>query len=432
MSNVAMLSFIWKLLDLNIDILEDTVIEYFENKNVDLEKEKAVLQAGYNTPTYRPEYKQEIPQNGLLKEKRMVMSGNEALALGLISTGVRAYYAYPMTPATSIFKYIGKTYKDTGILVKQAENEITAAQMVLGSMGIGTRAVTATSGGGFDLMLETISCAGISEVPMVVVLAQRSGAGTGVPTWTGAGDIYSATKGGHGEFPRCVISVSDVKDSYSLIQKAFNISEKYQLPVIVLTEKQISESLFSLNKLPKAEKIERGNMTPGEARYDLTEDGISSRWKPETESKPYINTSDEHLPDGTSTENADEIIEMTEKRSRKLEALKESLPEPIYYGDKSAERIFVGWGSVKNPILDVINNTDTKIGYLHYEYIAPLKTETLEQLIEEGRELILIENNQTGEFGKLIKEETGYDFTNKLLKYNARPFFIEDILDFLQ
>ena len=431
MANIAMLSFIWKLLSLDLKILDEVVIELFEKKDVDLEKEKAVLNAGYTAPTYRPEFKQEIPGNGILKEKRMVMSGNEALALGLISGGVRAYFAYPMTPATSIFKYIGTTYKETGILVKQAENEITAAQMVLGSMAMGTRAVTATSGGGLDLMLETVSCSGISEVPMVVVLSQRSGAGTGVPTWTGAGDIYTATKGGHGEFPRCVISLSDAKDSYTLIQKAFNIAEKYQLPVIVLTEKQISESLFSLTKLPKEEKIERGNREETDERYELTEDGISPRWIPNKDSKPYLNTSDEHLPNSTSTEEAEDIIEMSEKRARKIASLKESLPEPIYYGDKSAEKIFVGWGSVKNTVVDVINNTDNKIGYLHYEYISPLKTETLEQLIEADKDLILIENNQTGEFGKLIKEETGYEFKNKLLKYNARPFFVEDILDFL-
>jgi 2-oxoglutarate ferredoxin oxidoreductase subunit alpha len=432
MSNVAMLAFIWRIMGLSPEILEEDVIKFFENKNVDLEKEKAVLNAGYNAPTYRPEFKQEIPSNGIIKEKRMVMSGNAALSLGLISAGVRAYYAYPMTPATSILKYIGNTYKETGILVKQAENEITAAQMVLGSMAMGTRALTATSGGGLDLMLETVSCAGISETPMVLILSQRSGAGTGVPTWTGAGDVYTATKGGHGEFPRCVIAVSDVKDSYTLVQKAFNIAEQYQLPVIVLTEKQISESLFSLNKLPKPEKISRGNMNISDERYELTEDGISPRWLPTKDTKPYVSTSDEHLPDGTSTEKGEDIIDMSDKRQRKLDTLRNSLPEPTYYGDKSADKIFVGWGSVKNTILDVINNTDHKIGYLHYEYISPLKTATLNELIEKGKDLVLIENNQTGEFGKLIREETGYEFKSKLLKYNARPFFIEDILDFLQ
>ena len=432
MSNVAMLAFIWKTVDLDLNTLQKTVLEYFAKKDVDLEKEEAVLKAGFNTPTYRPEFKQNIPNKNILPGKTMVLSGNEGISLGLISGGVRAYYAYPMTPATSILKYLGTTYKETGILVKQAENEITAAQLTLGSMAMGTRAVTATSGGGFDLMLESISCAGMSETPFVVILSQRAGAGTGVPTWTGAGDIYTAVKGGHGEFPRCVISLSNAEDSYTLIQSALNIADQYQLPVIVLTEKQISESLFSLNRLPKALPIERGIKNERETRYEITENGISSRWTPNENNKPYISTSDEHIEDGTSTENSQEILEMTEKRSRKMETLKDNLPEPTYYGNTQARKIFVGWGSSKNVILDIINNTDTNVGYLHYEYIYPLKTEKLEDLINNEKELVLIESNQTGELGKLIKEETGYEFKEKLLKFDGRPFFVEDILDFLK
>lgn len=431
MSNAVMLGFVWKILDLNIDILTDTVLQFFEKKNIDLEAEKKCILAGFNSPTYRPELSNSIdtPKISLFKSKQLTISGNAALSLGAISSGVRAYYAYPMTPATSIFQFLGNTSSETKILVKQAENEITAIQLALGSMYMGTRGLVATSGGGFDLMIETLTCAGISEVPLVVVLSQRAGPATGVPTWTGAGDLNTAVKSGHGEFPRCVISVSDANSSYTLIQQSFNIAETYQIPVILLTEKQISESLFSIDGLPKNIPIQRG-LSDGDLRYQITQTGISPRWIPSKEKKPYLSNSDEHTEDATSTENSKEIVAMMEKRMRKMEELKKEIPSPIYFGPKDADTVFVGLGSSKNAIVDTIP-TKEKTGYLHFEYIYPLKTDTLGKLIEQNKRLVLIENNQTGQLGNLIKEEIGYEFKEKLLKYDGRPFFVEDILDFL-
>jgi 2-oxoglutarate ferredoxin oxidoreductase subunit alpha len=378
------------------------------------------------------------------------MTGNDAVALGAISGGVRAYYAYPMTPATSIFKYMGQSAKETGILVKQAENEITAIQMAMGSMYMGTRALVATSGGGFDLMSETISCAGMSENPLVVILSQRAGASTGLPTWTGASDLNIALKAGHGEFPRAVIATSDARSAYTLIQKAFNIAEVYQLPVILLMEKQISESVFNLKQMPKVEKIERGlteKVGNDIQRYQITDTGISPRWIPSKEKKPYLTNSDEHLENGSSTEDSESTIAMANKRLRKLGILAKELPEPTLYGDRNSDLVFVGWGSVKNAVLDAISNftkingldknnkinkNSGKVGYLHYEYICPLKTKVLEKLIAQNKRLVLVENNQTGQLGSYIKENIGYEFSEKLLKYDGRPFFVEDILDFLK
>jgi 2-oxoglutarate ferredoxin oxidoreductase subunit alpha len=430
MANMVLMGFIWRLLSLNTKPLEEIVIDKFKNKNVDLEAEVNCIRAGYNS---------ELVQNELMKpvefkakgklDKALSITGNQAIALGAISAGCRAYYAYPMTPATSIFKFLGDTYKETGILVKQAENEITAAQFVLGSMYMGTRAMTATSGGGFDLMSESISCAGISETPMVIVLAQRAGPGTGVPTWTGAGDLMLAVNAGHGEFPRCVISVSNPKDAYTLTQKAFNIAETYQLPVILLTEKQIAESIFSIENLPEPIKIERG-LSKGEKRYEITESGISPRWIPSSDNPVLLVSSDEHKEDGESTEVSEEIIDMSNKRLRKFETLKNNIPEPEYYGSKNPETLFVGYGSVGNTVRDILENYP-KIGYLHYQYLYPLKYEKILDMYEGGARIVLVENNQTGEFGKLIKQECGFEIKDRLLKYDGRPFFIEDILDFL-
>lgn len=432
MSNVVMIGFLWKILDFHPDILVNTILDFFKEKNVDIDAEEKAILAGYNTPSYRPEFtkKLNMPQTDVFKQKSLIMTGNHATALGAIAGGVRAYYAYPMTPATSIFKFLGDTSQDTEMLVKQAENEITAVQMAMGSMYMGTRALVGTSGGGFDLMIETVTCAGISETPLVIFLSQRTGAATGLPTWTGAGDLNTAVKGGHGEYPKCVISVSDALSSYSLIQEAFNIAEIYQIPVIVLSEKQISESLFSIKNLPKNISIER-NLNDGEKRYEITDSGISPRWVPSKEKKPYIHNSDEHNEDGTSTEESNEAMIMTEKRMRKVSLLKDTLPEPKLYGKSNSSTLFVGWGSVKNTILDTIE-MGNDISYLHYEYIYPLKTKLLEEMIGKEKRVILVENNQTGQLGSLITQYTGYEFNEKLLKYDGRPFFVEDILDFLK
>lgn len=429
MANVVPLGYMWKILKLDANILVEEVLELLESKKIDFDAEKACIFAGYNHPSYRETMGENITVPSTIPTRKLIMSGNEAIALGALASGMRAYYSYPMTPATSILKFIGDTANETKVVVKQAENEITAALMALGSMYMGTRALVATSGGGYDLMTEAISCAGISETPLVIVLAQRIGAGTGVPTWTGSGDLYAAAKGGHGDFPRAVIAISEVESAFTLIQKAFNIADTYQIPVILLTEKQIAESIYAVEKLPPTMRIERGLNNKAE-RYQITDSGISPRWIPTKGLKPYISTSDEHNELGHSTEKANEVQKMSDKRERKVTRLEAEIPEPTYFGNNKAEAVFVGSGSPKNAVLDAISAGEN-IGYISYEYIVPLKTNTLMKLANEGKRLILIENNQTGQLGKLIKEKCGYEFKEKLLKYDGRPFFADDILDYL-
>lgn len=431
MGNAVLLGFIWKILNQDPDILVEEVLEMLSGKDIDTQAETKCLLAGYNHPLYRDELSSSIKvQTPLQTNRKLLVTGNEAIALGAIAGGMRAFYGYPMTPATSIFKFLGDTAHETKIVFKQAENEITAALMTMGSMYMGTRALTATSGGGFDLMIETISCCGMSETPLVVVLAQRNGSGTGVPTWTGAGDINTVVKGGHGEFPRCVIAVSDVQSCFTLVQKAFNIADKFQIPVILLSEKQIAESIYSVNTLPPIEKINRNLQTNGK-RYELTDSGISPRWIPSKGSPPYLQTSDEHTEDGRSTEDPHEIQLMSNKRARKLQTLLSELPEPTLYGNQSSNTIFIGYGSTKNALLDTIQLRED-IAYLHFEYIFPVKTGKLKELISKNKQIILLENNQDGQFGKLITEAVGYQFKEQYLKYDARSFSVDDILDYLE
>jgi 2-oxoglutarate/2-oxoacid ferredoxin oxidoreductase subunit alpha len=434
MGNIVVIGVVWKLINQNIKVLQKEVIEYFSKKEgIDLEAEKRCLQAGYNLDFIKKIKVKGFPKEKIKKWNRsIILSGNDALSLGAISAGCKAYYAYPMTPATSILETLGKTYMKTGIIVKQAESEITAIQMVMGSMYMGARAFTATSGGGFDLMTETISCSGMTEVPLVIVLGQRAGSATGVPTYSGTGDIDAATQAGHGEFPRCVMCASDTIDSYELIQEAFNISEVYQIPVILLTEKQISESLFNIKCLPRAKKIQRGLSKESTHRYKITKNGISPRWIPKKGRNTYLTNSDEHNEYGFSTENEQEIVNMSKKRMRKFETLSKSIPNPKYIGPKVPRIVFVGVGSTKNVVLDAMKISKRKVGYLHYKYILPFKKEKIMEFGAQGVKIVLIENNQTGELGKLIKEQAGIYIPNTLNKFDGRPFFVDDILGYIQ
>ncbi len=264
-----------------------------------------------------------------------------------------------------------------------------------------------------------------------------------MPTWTNASDLNLAVYSGHGEFPRCVIAASDSASAYTSIQKGFNLAEKYQIPVVVLTDKLIAESLFQVDDLEKDITIERHlvdehllkSLKPVD-RFKLSKSGISPRWLPGQSDACYVGNSDEHLEDGTVTEEAIPGLAMNLKRLVKIQTLLGELPEPELIGPKESLATFVGWGSVKNAICDVVNLWNKKfpkkvINYLHYEFVYPVRTDKLKELILEKQLLILVESNSFGQLGALLTQNTGYKFEEKLLKFDGRPFFVEDIIDYL-
>jgi 2-oxoglutarate ferredoxin oxidoreductase subunit alpha len=244
LSNVILTSCVWSLLKQDMEALKKLVTEEFGHKkdllalNMQCIGEGAALAKEMNDTRTLPKPKKEW-------KDQLLITGSEAMGLGTIHAGVRLYAGYPMTPSSPLLSFIADMQNDTGMVIKQAEDEITAAQMVSGAMHMGTRALTATSGGGFDLMSETVSLNGIIENPTVFVLAQRPGPATGLPTWTAQADLLMAVDTAHGEFTRCVLSVSDSQDAFDLMPIAFNLAEKYQISVIVLTDKQISEALYT-------------------------------------------------------------------------------------------------------------------------------------------------------------------------------------------
>ncbi|OIO45055.1 MAG: hypothetical protein AUJ41_01315 [Candidatus Pacebacteria bacterium CG1_02_43_31] len=443
MSNTIMLGAIWQIFGLEIRKMEDNIKEIFSKKPDVIEINLKCLNAGFNydlSKLQRP--KLEIRQTENFKDD-LLMSGNHAISLGAIAAGVRVFYAYPMTPSSSILSYLSSVYHETGMIVKQIEDEISVANMAIGSMHMGARTMIATSGGGFDLMTEAVSLTGITETPFVCVIAQRPGPGTGLPTWTSASDLNLAIYSGHGEYTKCVIAAHDIASCYTVTQQAFNIAEKYQIPVIILTEKQIAESIFQVDKMPQDIPIER-HILEGEElknitsldRYKNTESGVSPRWLPGSCDAVFDANSDEHLSDGSLTEDAFPAKEIYQKRIRKEEYLLKDLPEPEVFGSQDPDISFVGWGSVKNTMLDVMDILNErgkkKIAYLHYEYVYPLKIGVFQNFAKNAKKLVLIENNATGQLGNLITSKTGVLFKNRLMKFDGRPFFLEDIIEYIE
>src|SRR3989338_1123497 len=318
LQNVIFAGFLWELFGQELPLLQKVVAEQFAKKPKLVDINLKAAEKGF---TFRPEGdfpKIALPPTKEEVKNHLLITGNEAIGLGAIHAGVRMYTGYPMTPASSLLGYVAKVQNATGMVIKQAEDEITAAQMASGASFMGTRAMTGTSGGGFDLMTETLSMVGMIESPQVFILGQRPGPATGVPTWTTQGDLFLAVHAGHGEFPRCVMAVSDGVDAFHLVADAWNIAEKYQLPVIFLTDKYIAECLFCPAPFDTTKTVvDRGGLITDPValakltafdRYRLTEDGISPRWIPGAPAAGYNANSDEHTPDGTVTEDPAPVL----------------------------------------------------------------------------------------------------------------------------
>lgn len=438
MVNMVLTGMLWRCLGQKYEEVAKDVEKKFKQKPEILKIALDCLEAGFD----QSQSCVELPEIQTHEQEQVLLDGNYSLALGAIHAGVRVYVAYPMSPSSSILSYLSKLSSETGMVIKQGEDEITVAQMTLGAMFAGTRALCATSGGGFDLMTETVSLAGIIENPFVIIDAQRPGPATGLPTWTCQGDLNLAIHGGHGEFSRVVIAVSDPTDCFELIQHAFNIAEEYQTFVMVLTEKLIAESYYTVPKFEQGKiPIKRGLVSDESIeqlesidRFKITENGVSARWYPGQGGPAFFANSDEHDEMGRLTEEADLSREMISKRLRKMDTIKNILPDPEFYGHPDADISFIGWGSSKNIMRDIIVEMEAdgiKVNYLHYSYVYPLREAKAQQFFAENQNVHLIENNALGQFGSQIEAATKQSFKGKLLKWNGRPFFIEDVKQYI-
>jgi 2-oxoglutarate ferredoxin oxidoreductase subunit alpha len=364
---------------------------------------------------------------------KMVIAGNEAIGLGAIAAGLKLAAIYPMTPINALLTFLAAHEKEAGIILRQPEDEIAGINLALGAAFAGVRSMVATSGGGFALMNEGLSLAGITETPVVVVFGQRAGPATGIPTWTAQEDLLYALTAAHGEYPRIVLAPGDVEECFSLSAEAFNLAEIYQTPVVILVDKFVCEAHQSVGDLGLGRiKIERGKIsllspTPQAAaeifpRYRLTEDGISPRAFPGKGVIVKAN-SDEHDQFGFSEESVENRKAQVEKRLKKLSALK--VPKPNLYGPKKADLTIVSWGSTKGPILEAIK--DLPVNCLHFNWLSPFPVEAVIEILKEAPKTVLIENNYQGQLGLWLRLQTGLEIENKFLKYDGRQFYPEEI-----
>lgn len=375
------------------------------------------------------------------KSKRLLVNGNEAIAIGAIKAGVKFYAAYPMTPASSILHYLAAQERNYSMVVKQTEDEIAAMNMVVGAGFAGVRAMTATSGGGFALMTEALGLAGMVESPVVVVLAQRPGPATGLPTWTEQGDLRFALHAAQGDFPRVLLAPGDPEECFAMTFQAFNLAEKYQMPVIILTDKYLAEARQTVPFFADDVKIERGmraDVSERESnerfdRYADAPNGVSPRVIPGTSGGVFTANSDEHEPTGLADEELETRVRMMDKRMRKLQFAKADVLEPVkLYGPKDADVTLVGWGSTKGPILEamkILEQQGKRVNFVQIKLLNPFPVKEVDAVLRQAKHRLLIENNFSGQLGGLIREKTGIDITEKLLKYDGRPIHPEEIIE---
>lgn len=363
----------------------------------------------------------------------MLISGSEALGLGAVAGGLKFYSAYPMSPSTAVLEYLASVGHKAGIVVEQAEDEIAAVNMALGASFAGARAMTGTSGGGFCLKVEALGFSGIAEIPLVAVDVQRPGPATGLPTRTEQSDLKFVISASQGEFPRLVIALRNQEDAFYQTFRALNLAEKYQIPVILLSDQYLGDGTACVKPfdISGLKLISHAEEAKGEyLRYKITEDGISPRLIPGLTSHLVAADSDEHDERGWITESAEVRNQMVDKRMRKLKGLMKELSEPEFMGEEQCDTLLLGWGSVWGPIREAVSllnkNGDGSYGALVFGDIYPLPQEKL-KLYAKGRTIINVEQNATGQLASLIREQTGIECQRSILKYDGRQISGEEI-----
>ena len=437
MRNTVALGAAAALLCFDPEIIKEVIADAFPGRDKIIEQNARAIDMGFDY--VKENYGDGFPCRLESSEatSKIMLTGNEAVALGAIRAGCRFYSAYPMTPASGVLHYLAGKDIETEMVVVQAESEIAALNMVVGASYAGVRSMTATSGGGFCLMTEAFGLAGATETPVVVMLGQRPGPSTGMATYTAQADLLFAVHTSQGEFPRVVVAPGDVEGCFYRTMEAFNLAEKYQVPAIILTDKFIVESHKSAEPFdPERVPIERGSLLVTDEwtseerykRYKITESGVSPRILIGTKGATVLANGNEHDEYGYTTTDPGKVVAMAEKRFRKREPLAEEVSdlEPVeVFGDPNPAVTLVGWGSTKGPALEamrMLRGRGVKSRFIQVVYMEPFPAEELRGLLKGGGEFILFETNMTAQLGKLIKLNTGFVFEHVALKYDGRPF----------
>jgi len=357
------------------------------------------------------------------EKQRPLITGNEAICLGAIAGGLNTYYGYPMTPASSILHFLAEQAENFGLAVVHAESELAAINMAIGSAFTGARSMVGTSGGGFSLMTEGISLAGITETPLLCILSMRPGPATGVPTYTEQADLSFALSAGHGDFLRIVASPGTIEEAYYLTAEMLDLAWKFQTPAILLTEKQLSESSMTIDlDVSKVKWSEPRMHKKGDyKRYAFTDDGISPLLFPPSNEINKWN-SYEHDELGITTENADMIAKMHEKRNDKVNALVNHMKKiksvNIICGEHPTN-IFA-YGSTYMSVLEALKYGNLNPTIVQPIYLSPFPSWELEQFKEQDN--IVVEQSISGQFTNLLTEKAGINVRITIKRYDGRPF----------
>lgn len=438
MRNTVALGAVVALVDYDLTLLEGVLSDTFRAEVAESNIKAAQIGYKYIKENFKNDFEYRLKKMEIVGKRRIFLSGNEAVGLGAIRAGCKLYAAYPMTPSTGVLHFMAANERKHDMIVMQSEGEIAAINMVAGAAFAGVRAMTATSGGGFCLMSEGLGMTGITETPAVIMLAQRPGPSTGLPTYSSQGDLRFVIHASQGEFPRVVIAPGDIEECFYETMRAFNWAEKYQLPVILLTDKYLVESQMSVEPFDANRvKIERGTLIMGEyggeeeyKRHKITETGVSPRAIPLTKGTVVRTTANEHNEYGYTTEDPNMTTKMMDKRMRKLlhlakELEEENMKTTKLYGSEEVEATIVSWGSTKGPIreaMKLLNREGIAVNYLQILYLQPFPTCIVEKIMDKAKKTIVIENNKTSQLSSLIREYVLRDVDHKILKYDGRPF----------
>jgi 2-oxoglutarate/2-oxoacid ferredoxin oxidoreductase subunit alpha len=429
--------FVAGMLAIEWNIIEIVVKKEFDSKGKEIvDKNIACVRDGYELGllnTLKPLTKTD--RGG----PRYMLDGNKAIALGAAYAGCRFYSGYPMTPSTTIMETMAEFSSEAPIVVEQAEDEIAAINMVIGASYAGVRAMTATSGGGFCLMTEGLSLAAMLETPVVIILGQRPSPATGLPTRTEQSDLHLAIFSGHGEFARIVYAPGSLEEAFELTIKAFDVADRFQVPAIILTDQYLADITQAVDNL-KTEGLPRKRQILSRAesfhverylRYSMTESGVSPRALPSWIPDVIYADSDEHTEEGHITEDSDVRTSMVDKRfSKKMKALRDEIAAPIPVHFNHARFLLLGFGSTKGVIEEICNHPDFQgFGGIHFRQVWPFPSEAFEDILLKapGAELITVENNAGAQLAHLIKMETTARISRSILKYDGRPFTLEEL-----
>ena len=448
MKNTISVAASFALLDFDISVLEKGLAGIFTGRKAKLvPMNMAVAKKAYSFIKresvekfpYKLEQIHGVPQ-------RLVMTGTTAVAVGKLKAGCRFQTYYPITPASDESVYL-EGLTEHGMLVMQCEDEISSVEQAIAASIMGVRASTSTSGPGFSLMAEGIGWAGMNEVPLVVFNYQRGGPATGLPTRHEQGELFSAIHFAHGEFPRIVIAPADHEEYFYDSFEAFNYADRYQTPVVVLTDKNIGNNTQSFLPFDESQlRIDRGKVATKEdmsrysidgmyKRFAFTEAGISPRTFPGTQGGIFWMTGDEHNELGNIDESSANRVPMHEKRMKKLEIAAREIPEKDqirFYGDASADLTLVSWGSPKGAILDALPKlkaAGVNANFLLVHLLWPFPIEAVTRILKKAKKIVDIEMNYSGQLASLVRRETGIQIPHKILKWNGRPISETEIVE---